>query len=58
MYEYHCEVMRVVDGDTLHLDVDLGCDVHTLMTVRLDGIDAPEMRTAPGGCGAGDEVVT
>lgn len=48
MYEYSCTVVRVVDGDTLHLDVDLGCDVHTLMTIRLAGLDAPEISTEAG----------
>lgn len=42
MYEYRCEIVSVVDGDTMHLDVDLGCDAHILMTVRLTGINAPE----------------
>jgi micrococcal nuclease len=36
-----CSVVRVVDGDTLHLDVPDGTD-HTTK-VRLIGIDAPEM---------------
>jgi micrococcal nuclease len=44
MYEYQAKVLRVVDGDTLHLDVDLGVDVHTRMTVRLRGVDCPERR--------------
>lgn len=48
MYEYKARVVKVVDGDTLHLDVDLGCDIHLGMTVRLAGIDAPEMSTNEG----------
>lgn len=48
MYEYKARVVKVVDGDTLHLDVDLGCDSHLMMTVRLAGIDAPEIRTNEG----------
>lgn len=48
MYDYKAQVIKVVDGDTLHLDVDLGMDVHTRMTVRLNGLDAPEMSTPDG----------
>lgn len=43
MYEYRCKVIRVIDGDTLALAVDLGCDVTVNMTVRLYGINCPEM---------------
>lgn len=48
MYEYRAKVLRVVDGDTLHLDVDLGCDTHIRMTVRLHGVDCPERVTEAG----------
>jgi micrococcal nuclease len=48
MYEYKAMITSVVDGDTVHLDVDLGCDTHTMMTVRLASIDAPEMNTDAG----------
>ena len=48
MYEYGARVLRVVDADTLHLDVDLGCDVSLAMTVRLAGVDAPERNTLAG----------
>lgn len=48
MYEYKCIVTRVVDGDTLHLSVDLGCDVTIAMVVRLAHVNAPEMRTPEG----------
>lgn len=47
-YERHAEVLRVIDGDTLHLSVDLGCDVSVNMTVRLVGIDTPELPTVEG----------
>jgi micrococcal nuclease len=42
MYEYTAKVLRVVDGDTLDLDVDLGFRVHLTDRYRLAGIDAPE----------------
>lgn len=48
MYEYNAKVLNVVDGDTLHMDVDLGCDVHTHLTVRLYGVDCPEKNTPEG----------
>jgi len=48
MYEYRGKVLRVVDGDTLHLEIDVGLDMRTRMTVRLAGINAPEMSTSEG----------
>ena len=39
------EVLRVVDGDTVDVLVDLGFSTHRKIRVRLDGIDAPETRT-------------
>jgi micrococcal nuclease len=46
MYEYHCKVRRVVDGDTVDVDIDLGFGVIlSNQRVRLWGIDAPESRT-------------
>jgi endonuclease YncB( thermonuclease family) len=48
MYEYTCTVLRIVDGDTLHVDADLGCDVHIQLTIRLDGINCPELATDAG----------
>lgn len=48
MYEYRATVIRVVDGDTLHLDIDLGLDVHVQITGRLARINSPEMGTPEG----------
>ena len=45
MYEYKCEVKRVVDGDTMDVILDLGFDVLHSVRVRLAGIDTPESRT-------------
>jgi micrococcal nuclease len=39
------EVLRVVDGDTVDVLIDLGFSTHRKIRVRLDGIDAPETRT-------------
>ena len=45
LYNYKATVVKVVDGDTVKLDIDLGCGV-TLSkeNVRLFGINAPETR--------------
>ena len=45
MYEYACKVERVVDGDTIDVDLDLGFDIIYKCRVRLYGIDTPESRT-------------
>lgn len=45
---YPAQLLRVIDGDTYKLDVDLGFYVHTHMTGRLDGIDCPEASTPEG----------
>jgi micrococcal nuclease len=43
MYEYHADLVKVIDGDTVDLDVDLGMRVHTRARVRLVGVNAPEI---------------
>lgn len=48
MYEYRALVTKVVDGDTVHCRVDLGFDVGVNVTLRLAGINSPEMKTAEG----------
>ena len=45
MYEYGCKVTRVVDGDTVDCEIDLGFDIIYKSRVRLYGIDTPESRT-------------
>ena len=45
MYEYWAIIDRVVDGDTIDVNIDLGFDVWTKQRVRLAGIDTPESRT-------------
>lgn len=46
MYEYSCIVRRVVDGDTIDVDIDLGFGVWMHDSrIKLYGIDAPETRT-------------
>lgn len=46
MYEYRCKIVKVVDGDTVDVDIDLGFGVWMRNErIRLFGIDTPESRT-------------
>ena len=46
MYRYKVEVTRVVDGDTVDVDIDLGFGMtYKKQRVRMMGIDTPESRT-------------
>lgn len=42
MFQYEARILRVIDGDTLALDLDLGFHVHTEQVVRLAHINTPE----------------
>ena len=45
MYDYQCTIVRVVDGDTVDVDIDLGFDTWRCgERIRLYGIDTPECR--------------
>ena len=47
MYEYKCKLVKVVDGDTIDIDIDLGFGVWLQkQRIRLYGIDTPESRTS------------
>ena len=47
MYEYKCKLVKVVDGDTIDVDIDLGFGVWMRnQRIRLYGIDTPESRTS------------
>ena len=46
MYEYNCKIVRVIDGDSIVVDIDLGFDTWRCgERIRLYGIDTPECRT-------------
>ena len=45
MYEYKCNITRVVDGDTVDAEIDCGFDIIFKARIRLYGIDTPESRT-------------
>ena len=42
-YEYHAKVLRVIDGDTIELEIDLGFGVFKKEKVRLARVDTPEV---------------
>jgi len=46
MFEYQSKIVKVVDGDTVDVDIDLGFGVWLKkQRIRLYGIDTPESRT-------------
>lgn len=46
MYEYNCTIVRVVDGDSVYVDIDLGFDTWRRgELIRLYGVDTPECRS-------------
>jgi len=46
MYEYKVTIDRIIDGDTVDVNIDLGFGVVlTKKRIRLYGIDTPESRT-------------
>lgn len=45
MYEYACEVERVIDGDSLVGRISLGFDIYFSSSIRLFAVDTPESRT-------------
>ena len=48
MWTYRARGARVIDGDTLEVELDCGFSVRVEAAVRLLGVDAPELRE-PGG---------
>jgi micrococcal nuclease len=47
MFEYQCKIVRVIDGDTTDVDIDLGFGVWMKkQRVRFYGVDTPESRTS------------
>jgi micrococcal nuclease len=45
MYDYKAKVVKVVDGDTIDVEIDLGFDIRIDQRCRLYGVDTPETRT-------------
>lgn len=47
MHEYKCKILKIVDGDTVDVDIDLGFGIWLKdERVRIMGIDTPESRTS------------
>ena len=45
MYNYKIFLTKVVDGDTIDAEIDLGFDIKVKKRIRFAGINAPESRT-------------
>ena len=46
MYQYKAKILKVLDGDTVDIDLDLGFNIIlSNQRVRMAGIDTPESRT-------------
>jgi len=46
MYEYNCKIVRVIDGDSILVDIDLGFGTWRCgESIRLFGVDCPECRS-------------
>jgi micrococcal nuclease len=46
LYLYQAQVLRVIDGDTLVAELDLGFHTFRREPLRLLGVDAPELNSA------------
>ena len=47
MHEYNFKLVKVVDGDTIDVDIDLGFGIWLKkQRIRMMGIDTPESRTS------------
>ena len=46
MFRYKCKIVKIIDGDTVDVDIDLGFGIWIRNErVRIHGIDTPESRT-------------
>jgi endonuclease YncB( thermonuclease family) len=48
VYRYRARCLRIIDADTLDVEVDLGFRCHVRTPLRLLGVNAPERNTEPG----------
>lgn len=48
VYVYRAAPVRVIDGDTYVMTVDLGFYVSARLTIRLNGVNCPELREVGG----------
>lgn len=42
-YTYKAVIVKIIDGDTIDADIDVGFKVRTIQRLRLLGVDCPEM---------------
>ena len=45
MYTYSAKLIRVINGDTLDLEIDLGFDLSITQRLKLHGVNAPDSRS-------------
>lgn len=45
MYEYKAKLIKIIDGDTIDAEIDLGFKISVRKRIRFLGINAPETRT-------------
>ena len=45
MQKYKAKLIRIIDGDTIDAEIDIGFDVFVRKRIRLWGINAPETRS-------------
>ena len=45
MYNYKIKPIKIIDGDTIDAEIDLGFDIKTKKRIRFAGINTPESRT-------------
>tara|TARA_R100001224_G_scaffold112051_1_gene93566 strand:- start:527 stop:895 length:369 start_codon:yes stop_codon:yes gene_type:complete len=45
MYNYKIRPVKIIDGDTIDAEIDLGFDIKTKKRIRFAGINTPESRT-------------
>ena len=46
MYTYSAKLIRVIDGDTIDLEIDLGFDLSIRQRLKLFGVNTPDSRSA------------
>ena len=45
-YIFRCKILKIIDGDTVDVDVDLGWSISVInQRIRLFGVDCEESRT-------------
>lgn len=57
-YVFKAQLLRVIDGDTLDLDIDLGLHCHRQERVRLLRVNAPEMHGTSKAAGEAAKMFT